>query len=127
MKKSALLLLSTILFPAISWGADYNGNFGSSLPKELKSCDSYLAALDACIGGHCYKQNIFNSWLNGYITAYNTYVPDTFNIIGNRDTASLNYWVANYCKNNPRASFDTAVGRLMTELAPQRIKEQPKH
>ena len=37
------------------------------------------------------------------------------------------YWLANYCKNNPRSSFDTAVGRLMTELAPQRIKDQPKN
>ena len=125
MKKSALLLLAALFLPVVCWGADKNGNFGSSLPMELKYCNSYIAALDACMGGHCYKQNIFNAWLNGYITAYNTYVSDTFNIIGKRDPASLNYWLANYCKKNPHSSFDTAVGHLMAELAPQRIQKKP--
>ena len=126
MKKPAILLLSALLIPAFGWGADTNGNFGSLLPKELKYCDSYIAALDACLSGHCYKQNIFNAWLNGYITAYNAYVSDTFNIIGERDSASLNYWLADYCNKNPHSTYDTAVGHLMTELAPRRIKEQPK-
>ena len=126
MKKSAVLFFAALLFPVISWGADKNGNFGSSLPTELKHCDNYIAALDACLSGHCYKQNIFNAWLNGYITAYNAYVDDTFNIIGGRDSASLNYWLANYCNKNPQSYFDAAVGHLMTELAPQRIKQKPK-
>ena len=89
MKKSALLLLAALFLPVVCWGADKNGNFGSSLPAELKYCNNYIAALDACMGGHCYKQNIFNAWLNGYITAYNTYVNDTFNIIGKRDPVSI--------------------------------------
>ena len=125
MKNSAALFLIALLFPIISWGADSQGNFGSSLPKELKYCDNYIAALDACLNGHCYKQNIFNAWLNGYITAYNAYVDDTFNIIGEKDMASLNYWLANYCRKTPQSSFDSAVGNLMVELAPQRIKEKP--
>lgn len=125
MKKSAILLLTALLLPVICSGADKNGNFGSSLPADYKYCDSYIAALDACINGHCYKQNIFNAWLNGYITAYNANVADTFNIIGKRDMASLNYWLADYCKKNPRSFFDTAVSHLMVELAPQRIKEKP--
>lgn len=125
MKIPGAVLLTAMLFPAICMGADENGNFGSSLPVELKYCDSYLSALDACMAGHCYKQNIFNAWLNGYITAYNAYVNDTFNIMGKRDSASLNYWLANYCKKHQHTSFDSAVGHLMTELAPQRIREKP--
>jgi hypothetical protein len=125
MKLPAVLLSFALLFPATCLAADKNGNFGSSLPAELKYCNSYIAALDACMNGHCYKQNIFNAWLNGYITAYNAYVNDTFNIIGKRDPASLNYWLANYCKKNSNSSFDTAVGHLMTELEPQRLHEKP--
>lgn len=125
MKRSAVLLLSALLFSGVCSAADKDGNYGSSLPKELKYCDSYIAALDACMGGRCYKQNFFTAWLNGYITAYNAYVNDTFNIIGKRDQASLNYWLANYCKSHPKSSFDTAVDHLMVELAPQRTRKQP--
>jgi hypothetical protein len=126
MKKSGLVFLAILLFPLLCLGADKNGNFGSSLPPELKDCDTYIAALDACMNGHCYKENIFNSWLYGYITAYNAYVDDTFNIIGGRDSAALNYWLATYCKKHPHSSFDTAVGHLMAELMPQRIREKPR-
>jgi hypothetical protein len=125
MKNSSKLFLTALLFPAICAAADQNGNFGSSLPKDLKSCDSYLTALDDCLNGHCYKENLYNSWLNGYITAYNTYVDDTYNIIGGRDSAALNYWLANYCKKNPQGAFDTAVENLMVELKPQRVRQKP--
>ena len=126
MKIPITLFLVALLLPMIGWGADKNGNFGSSLPTDMKNCDSYIESLDACLSGHCYKQNIFNAWLNGYITAYNTYVVDTFNIMGGRDSASLNYWLAMYCKKNPRSAFDTAVEKLMADLAPHRIREKPK-
>ena len=125
MKNSTMLFLTVLLLPATSLAADKSGNFGSSLPKDLKSCDNYLTALDVCLNGHCYKQNLYNAWLNGYISAYNAYVDDTYNIIGGRDSASLNYWLANYCKKNAQGSFDTAVENLMTELKPQRIREKP--
>jgi hypothetical protein len=125
MKKPLILFFAVLMFPLTGTAADKNGNFGSSLPTEFKYCDNYLDALDACVNGHCYKQNIYNAWLNGYITAYNAYVDDTFNIIGRRDTASLNYWLANYCKKHSDTSFDSAVGHLMVELAPQRIKKKP--
>ena len=126
MKYSTIVLLTALVFPIGCLAADANGNFGSSLPKDLRYCDTYIAALDDCLSGHCYKQNLFNAWLYGYITAYNAYVDDTFNIIGGRDAASLNYWLANFCKKNPQVSLDTAVGNLMTELRPQRIKAKPK-
>jgi hypothetical protein len=126
MKISIPLLLAAVLLPMGCLAADRNGNYGSSLPKDIKDCNDYIAALDNCLGGHCYKQNLFNAWLNGYITAYNAYVSDTFNIIGDRNPASLNYWLADYCKKNPQDSFDTAVGHLMSELRPQRTKEKPK-
>ena len=125
MKNAAIPFLIAILFPIISWGADKHGNFGSSLPKDFKYCDNYISALDACMNKHCYKENIFNAWLNGYITAYNAYVADTFNIVGKRDMAALNFWLANYCTKNPQSSFDNAVGHLMVELAPQRITQKP--
>ena len=125
MKNSTMLFLTVLLLPATSLAADKSGNFGSSLPKDLKSCDNYLTALDDCLNGHCYKQNLYNAWLNGYISAYNAYVDDIYNIIGGRDSASLNYWLANYCKKNAQGSFDTAVENLMTELKPQRIREKP--
>ena len=126
MKKPGILFLAVLLMPLLCWGADGRGNFGSSLPENLKYCDNYMDALDACLSGHCYKQNMYNAWLYGYVTAYNAYVDDTFNILGGRDSASLNYWLANYCKKNPHTSFDTAVGHLMVELMPQRIKQKPR-
>ena len=125
MKYSTIVLLTALVFPIGSLAADANGNFGSALPTDLKSCDDYIAALDACLNGHCYKENLFNAWLYGYITAYNVYVDDTFNIIGGSNSSSLNYRLANYCKKNPQGSLDTAVGNLMSELKPQRIKAKP--
>ena len=125
MKMSVKMFLAAALFPVICMGADKNGNFGSALPADLKYCDNYLTALDACVNGHCYKQNLYNAWLNGYITAYNAYTDDTFNIVGKRDAKELNYWLANYCKKHSNSSFDSAVGHLIVELIPQRTKVQP--
>ena len=125
MKSPALMLLFALLFPVMCAAADKDGNYGSTLPAKFRNCDKYLDALDACMAHHCAKQIIYSTWLNGYVTAYNTYVNDTYNILGKRDLSSLNYWLANYCKKNPNISFDTAVENLMIKLAPERTIEQP--
>ncbi len=47
-------------------------------------------------------------------------------IMGKRDIDSLRGWLDNYCKENPHKSFDDAVGALMSELHPKRLKDEPQ-
>ena len=44
--------------------------------------------------------------------------------MSNRELDSLRGWLDNYCKENPHKSFEDAVGALMSELHPIRLKEE---
>ena len=61
-------------------------------------------------------------WIAGYLTAYNTNVPDTFDIIGERP-ASVQLAVEAYCKEHPDHTFAQLMDARMKELYFLRLRE----
>jgi hypothetical protein len=64
--------------------------------------------------------------MEGYITAANTYMNDTYDIAQNKDIASLDLWLDNYCKENTLKEFSDAMQNLVSEYYVTRIKAQQK-
>jgi hypothetical protein len=63
------------------------------------------------------------SYIAGWLTAYNAFTEDTNNIIPNGlDGATL--WINNYCTNNPLSDLDHALQELVTEAYPSRARSR---
>jgi hypothetical protein len=115
-----------LLLPIGCWASDQNGKYRETYTPDHGSCASYLLAQNECGHGNCRDLNTFSDWLMGYITAYNSSTPDTFDIVANTNLKSTILWLGNYCKQNPSKSFSQSVESLMNELYKTRQKERPK-
>ncbi len=111
---AALLLLAP--WPADA--ADTNGRFaikGAGLgdcadflaQRELQSTDFYLYA----------------GWIDGYLTAYNRFRSDTYDVAPWQTTELLAGLVAGYCKRHPTENFAGVVDKLLTKLHRERLAQ----
>jgi len=66
------------------------------------------------------------AWMAGYITSYNRWNDDTYQILGSGDLESVELWMVKYCNDNPMSSTAHGIESLMLELRPKRLKVQPK-
>ncbi len=65
--------------------------------------------------------NITNiNWIVGYITAYNSQMPDVYNILGSTDMESVYLWMDKYCQENPLGKLSYGMELLTHELWPNR-------
>jgi hypothetical protein len=62
-------------------------------------------------------------WVSGYISAYNRWTPDTYNILAGSDIHSVMQWLENYCRTNPMKNLANGMDDLMVELHPRRLRE----
>jgi hypothetical protein len=88
-------------------------------------CEGFLTARELARQGHYSAQNQFNQWLDGFLTAYDMYVPDTFDIAYGKDIDALDDWLENYCAKRPDNFFNDAVESLIFEIYPDRAKTKP--
>ncbi len=65
------------------------------------------------------------SWISGYLTAYNNYTKNIYNIMGETDLDSIHLWVDKYCRENPLSGVADAMELLIPELWPRRIIKKP--
>jgi hypothetical protein len=63
-----------------------------------------------------------DSWLQGYITAYNHYVSSDGNVSGNSDFKGLEAWMTSYCQQNPLDNISTAADKLIIELRSRKTR-----
>ena len=66
---------------------------------------------------------LFAGWLNGYLTAHNQHLKDTFDITSWEDVETLGTYLKSHCSNNPTLSFFQATTQLLNEMYEQRIIE----
>ncbi len=125
--KRTIFVLAMFFLPVTVNASDVDGKFAVSVPKgEIGSCEQYVAARDKARRGEYRDQNLHFSWMLGYLTAYNTQTPDTYDIQGQTDLSGILVWLENYCKQNPLHGFIDAMTLLMDELHPKRIRKLPK-
>jgi len=63
---------------------------------------------------------VIETWITGYIAAYNTYNPDVYNILGSTDMQSVYLWMDKYCQENPLSNIAHGMIVLTNELWPNR-------
>jgi len=124
-----LLLATALLLPIGSWATDRDGFYRPyfMIGKNFNyaKCESFLTARELARQGHFAAQNQFNQWLDGFLTAYDMYVPDTYDIAYGKNIESLDDWLENYCAKRPDNFFNDAVESLIFEIYPDRAKTKP--
>lgn len=99
----------TIAAPASA--ADKNGDF---FARGLGSqrCQHYVA--EKAKGSATYF--LYRSWLNGYMSAFNQYAEDNYDVAPNATMIGLANAVEAVCKQNPKQQFWTAAFGLTQAL-----------
>ncbi len=127
MKRTIFVLVMLFFLPATVNAADINGAYNIVFAKgQMGSCGLYVTARDEQRRGKYRKINTHITWIYGYMTAYNTLTPDTYDIMGQTDRSAILRWLENYCKQNPLKRFAEAMELLTAELHPRRIRKEPK-
>ena len=82
-------------------------------------CSAYVAARK---GG---SAQTFEQWLDGYLSAVNLVLPDTYDILGDKKRETAVAWLDVYCTQNPDDAFGFAANRLAAYLYPNRLAAKP--
>ncbi len=116
--KSAAIAVSSMAMavPAIVSGASQNGEF-SLKGLGYNSCEEFTNARD--LRSNDYYR--FIGWLEGYLSAYNRFTPDTINIAPWQSTELLADFLEIHCREYPKTPFSVAVDRMIAELVPSRL------
>ena len=121
------LLLAMILSLALvsptgpALAADRNGEF-SSRGLGIITCQRYLEEK----AGNTENYPFFRSWLNGYLSAYNQFRPETFDISAGAPIEQLIAAVEQICEADPQRPFWAAASRLTRLLDDRRLTVKPE-
>ena len=111
-----LLLVSTFLSTQGN-ARDINGQFAVKGVGNV-SCAKFV---DIVEDAQNEQKFLFVGWLNGYLTAHNYYLPDTFDLVSWENVDTLTYYLIGHCKKYPAMSFFQATTQLSNSLHDFRI------
>jgi hypothetical protein len=119
MKHSVCIALIAATIPAQdAAAADKEGNYAVWGSGGL-SCHSFNKAMEDATGDE------YRHYAMGYLTAYHTFVPDTYRLGPELDFKGVLALVADYCTRVPMDSFERALKLTAEELAPKRQRRPP--
>ena len=110
-----------IVFCVFSFSAialDKNGKFAIKGVGNV-SCEQFVKTITEDDP----QKFLFAGWLNGYLTAHNQHLKDTFDITSWEDVETLGTYLKSHCSKNPNLSFFQATTQLLNEMYEQRIVE----
>lgn len=112
------LIVCGILFNATAaFGADSDNKFAMKGAGFLP-CQLYVKARES-------KTNVYymvGGWLEGYISAHNRYVKDTFDITSFETLELLLTVIETHCQNNPNHRLYAVVDSMMKQFSSDRIQ-----
>jgi hypothetical protein len=56
----------------------------------------------------------YRDWLDGFLTALNTQIPNTYDIAGGADMDGILEWISNWCGTNPGSKFLSGAEAYVT-------------
>src|SRR5262245_17978871 len=117
----ATVILCCLLSPA--WSADIRGKHTDYTVPTCKSDLDAVARMSARKDSDPFDAQYARAWgwIAGYLTSYNTNVPDTYDIIGERP-ASEQLAVEAYCREHPDHNFAQLMDTRMKELYFMRLR-----
>ena len=123
MRMRVLLLTSALVAaataPAHVGAADSSGHFALR-GVGLATCEQFLQAAEER------QENVLlaGGWLEGYITAINQLMPETFDIAPWQNTDTILALVKHNCERNQDQRFFAVVTAMVEFLAENRLREQ---
>jgi hypothetical protein len=123
MKMRVLLLTGALVAaataPAHVGAADSSGHFALR-GVGLATCEQFLQAAEER------QENVLlaGGWLEGYMTAINQLMPETFDIAPWQNTDTILALVKHNCERNKDQRFFMVVSAMVEFLAENRLREQ---
>jgi hypothetical protein len=114
--KYVLIALALIGSIELAGAADSTGKY----MLLAESCGTYVR--DYARGGAQRVES--EAWIQGYVSAYNRLMADTYDIRGTTDMPSMMLWLNNYCHKQPLESLEDAMQSLIFELYPRRKRSR---
>ena len=66
----------------------------------------------------------YESWLEGFLTALNSQLSNTYDIAGETDTDDILEWIAQWCGDNPGSKFLQGAQAYVIFAYPSRIRSK---
>jgi hypothetical protein len=120
MHRFAIVCLLTVLIGSVSesiWAGDESLNY-VSIGRGLDTCTLMTTTRD-----ERYPQVIH--WLAGYLTAYNRWQPETYDITGDPHASDWERWIQQYCMTNPTILIAQAAEAFVHAFYPSRLMQAP--
>lgn len=111
----SLFVLMLLFASTAAVGSDDDGYY---MELGRKSCGQYIEARTE--RGSKEANNL--AWINGYVTAYNSVTPHTYDILAGTHTRRILLWLDNWCKANPLKYLAEGMQELVDGLYPTRQK-----
>ena len=122
MKCRRFIFLLLVLPAAAVSAADSQDNFALKGAGFLP-CQVFVTEREK-------KSNIYymiGGWLEGFISAHNKYVDDTYDITSFESLELLLWVIDNHCKSHPEDRLYSVVNSILIQLSPDRLqKRSPK-
>ena len=120
MQRFALVCLLTVLLGSVStnvWAGDEILNY-VSIGRGLDTCTVMATASD-----ERYPRVIH--WLAGYLTSYNRWQPDTYDITGDPHASDWETWMQQYCMRYPTLPIARAAEAFVHAFYASRLTQAP--
>ncbi|HFE37914.1 MAG TPA: hypothetical protein ENK06_05785 [Gammaproteobacteria bacterium] len=109
----------SIFFLTCAHAADVNQSYAIKGAGSV-ACDRYVNSLNEKPKEYL----VFSGWIDGYITAFNQFQEETFDVTPWQSTFLLTKALEKYCKKNPKAPFFNALTRMLQALQRERLKKR---
>jgi hypothetical protein len=96
--------------------ADSDGNFAAK-GAARQDCQDYSASAAAKNSDFL----LYSGWVEGYISAYNQFAPDNYDLLPWQTTELFMLLLARHCEAHPNAKFFDAANSLIKAFYPIRL------
>jgi len=117
MSRSIPIIAAAMIVSGAAQAATDEGKFAIK-GAGAGTCEEYTA--ERAKQSQTYA--LYGGWLTGYLTAYNLFQEETFDIAPWQSTDLLAALLANYCQRNPGDQFIVAVNALVHSLSSTRLR-----
>ena len=118
MKIIIAVLIIYLSMQGYTHAADRSGNY-AIWGKGNKSCFNYLKDRDA------EKDKAYKNYVMGYLTAYNTMTPETYNISGNLRLDDIMAWLDDYCDAKQVHGLEQSLIEFISKHHEKRLRTLP--
>ena len=129
-----LVLIALFLFNFNAMASDTNGGW-AVLGYGTETCQAFVTAATAATERSAIsdepdestlKYIAFVMWMQGFLSATNKYMEDTWNIAGEHKIDNLVAGVDYFCRQDPAELFANSVQAVVKDLYPNRVEVGPE-